>query len=110
MGVFCLRALWMTKRKSESKLTTYLILHTICLELVNVIGLITNAISFTIVTVPAPNLPLSEQLACRSHSIAETNLNALTTISTVAFGLSGFLTDAILVSHRDFGTQPRMES
>ena len=98
MGAISLRALWTSRRRSKSKLIIYLIIHTLCLGLVNVVGLITNAVSFSLVSLPLADESLEP--TCRNY-ITEAQMNTLSMVSTVAFGISGVLTDAILVSTCD---------
>ena len=112
MGIICLRALYISKRKSNSKLTNYLIFHTISLGTLNVIGLITTILSFDLFFLPVKTI--SEQKLCFSdgsgglHNYDKdeifwqarhvySKLKVLTIVSNLVFAISGLLTDAMLV-------------
>ena len=106
MGIICLRALWISRRKSDSKLNAYLVFHTGCLGAFNVIGLVTDALSYKLLLVSAKEI--SHQRVCFAQYPADdllfqieqigSRLSHISLVSNIAFGLSGLLTDVMLVS------------
>ena len=106
MGLICLRALWISRRKSDSKLNAYLVFHTGCLGAFNVIGLVTDALSYKLLLVSAKEI--SHQRVCFAQYPADdllfqieqigSRLSHISLVSNIAFGLSGLLTDVMLVS------------
>lgn len=116
-GMACLRALWISRRKSGSRLTNYLIFHTFALWIVNLAGVITAALAFQWLFGSTKVLdteswstrrcfPDNGQdlgLYTEDYVFFETarllaKLRKLTLTSNIAFALSGVLTDAMLVS------------
>ena len=100
VGLICLRALWISRRRSKSKLTVYLIIHTACLAAVNIVGLVTSVISLDIV-VTLPRIASGLKF-CDEYWRGFQKLRVLNAASNVAFAISGSLTDAMLVSNELF--------
>lgn len=113
-GVICLRALWLSKRKTKSSLTSYLIFHTSALGILNLVGLVTAILAFRWFFVPIKDIWTMRkcflthtnkfQLYSGDQILWEANrlyarLRVLAPISNFAFGISGLLTDAMLVSY-----------
>ncbi|KAK7680886.1 hypothetical protein QCA50_016196 [Cerrena zonata] len=110
-GIICLRALWISRSKSQTKLTDYLIFHTLSMEVVNLIGLVTAALGFQLFFVPIKDIWTKRE--CFLNDIGPqyfvfdsmfrdieqlyARLRILTVISNLAFGISGLLTDAMLI-------------
>ena len=99
LGVICFRALWISRRRSKSILTTFLILHTAFLEAVNIVGLVTSIISFyLVVTMPR----ISGLEYCDQYYVIARKIHDINSVSNAAFAISGSLTDAMLVSNEMF--------
>lgn len=119
-GLLCLRALVFSKNALKSKLIKVMIVHTIALELANIVGFITAVIGLQWYLGPIQNLGYEPYepasigrrtpdlfIAAGSESRKEwlsevifwvSKVNVLNVISNVAFAVSGLLTDAMLVS------------
>ncbi|KAK7680883.1 hypothetical protein QCA50_016193 [Cerrena zonata] len=114
----CVRALWISRRKSGSRLTNYLILHTFALWIVNLIGLVTAALAFQWLFGSTTQrimdteswsqrlcLPDSSEVLrvyAEDQILLETagllaRFRKLALISNLAFAISGILTDAMLI-------------
>lgn len=119
--IICLRGLWRTRQKSNSKYRIILIIHTIAIEVVNVLVLATIIAAFSIYVLSVGEI---RRQTCFFVGVQSTQTRSGTTgnhsqellqlldkvepvleqyrileiIAVVAFGLSGLLTDAILVS------------
>lgn len=118
-SIACVRALWISRRKSGSRLTNYLILHTFALWIVNLIGLVTAALAFQWLFGSTTQrimdteswsqrlcLPDSSEVLrvyAEDQILLETagllaRFRKLALISNLAFAISGILTDTMLVS------------
>ncbi|KAK7679961.1 hypothetical protein QCA50_016907 [Cerrena zonata] len=116
--VISLRALWISTRTSPSRIIKYLVVHTCALEIVNIIGLLTAALSFRLYFGsfqdlwarrtcfnPTNNEDAATYINPRSDVDADLDewerwrerFRVLNIISTVAFGLCGMLTDGMLL-------------
>ncbi|KAK7679981.1 hypothetical protein QCA50_016927 [Cerrena zonata] len=118
-GLLCLRALVFSKNALKSKLIKVMIVHTIALELANIVGFITAVIGLQWYLGPIQNLGYEPYepasigrrtpdlfIAAGSESRKEwlsevifwvSKVNVLNVISNVAFAVSGLLTDAMLI-------------
>ncbi|KAK7680041.1 hypothetical protein QCA50_016987 [Cerrena zonata] len=107
-GIVCLRALWILRRKSKSRLVDYLMFHTLALAIVNTIGLVTAVLAFWWLFGPmeiwntdrwAKRCTPAEHFDDASSEIEQlfARLKTISLTSNVAFGISGLLTDAMLI-------------
>ncbi|KAK7679997.1 hypothetical protein QCA50_016943 [Cerrena zonata] len=110
-GMICLRALWISRSKSQTKLTNYLIFHTLSMEVVNIIGLVTAALVFRLFFFPIKDIWAKRECFPNDSRLQDfafdsifreaerlyARLSILTGISNFTFGISGLLTDAMLI-------------
>ncbi|KAK7680885.1 hypothetical protein QCA50_016195 [Cerrena zonata] len=117
-GILCLRALLISRRKSKSKITTYLIFHTSTLWIINVTVLILATLAFQWhfgsmklvntddwverMCFPSSNENDNIQLYPEDSILLGTErlsqrLDILALLSNISFGISGVLSDAMLI-------------
>lgn len=110
-GIICFRVLWISRMKSKSRPTSYLVFHTCILAVANLVRFLTAILAYQMYFLPLKDL-VSTMRICLHNDLEIDQMHHLVGIfrrfdrifkplyfvSVSAIGISGFLTDIMLVS------------